>query len=100
MESGEYKQATHVLFDGEGYCCLGVACEVVGGFTPTANESSGLLLSGQSEEVMNKLKFYGSLGQGELGLSKSLAGYNDKGKSFKEIAAMIRANPEDWFKSE
>lgn len=28
LRSGKYKQTRKVLSDGEGYCCLGVACEV------------------------------------------------------------------------
>ena len=28
LRSGQYKQATHRLASSEGYCCLGVACEV------------------------------------------------------------------------
>lgn len=28
LESGDYPQTTGELFDGHGYCCLGVLCEV------------------------------------------------------------------------
>ena len=28
LRSDEYKQGFEALFDGEGHCCLGVACEV------------------------------------------------------------------------
>jgi hypothetical protein len=28
LRTGEYKQGQGLLFDGEGHCCLGVACEV------------------------------------------------------------------------
>jgi hypothetical protein len=31
LRSGEYKQTKHRLRDKEGYCCLGVACEVISG---------------------------------------------------------------------
>lgn len=30
LRSGEYKQAHFKLFDGIGYCCLGVACSISG----------------------------------------------------------------------
>jgi hypothetical protein len=30
LRSGKYQQATGVLYDGNGYCCLGVACDVLG----------------------------------------------------------------------
>lgn len=28
LESGEYSQATGALTDGQGFCCLGVLCEI------------------------------------------------------------------------
>lgn len=28
LRSGEYKQATHGLTDGTGFCCLGVLCDL------------------------------------------------------------------------
>lgn len=30
LKSGEYKQSHRVLYDGNGYCCLGVLCVVAG----------------------------------------------------------------------
>lgn len=30
LRSGKYKQANSVLYNGKGYCCLGVLCRVVG----------------------------------------------------------------------
>lgn len=30
LRSGKYRQARHKLYDGKGYCCLGVLCRVVG----------------------------------------------------------------------
>lgn len=29
LRSGEFKQTTHRLQDSQGYCCLGVACELL-----------------------------------------------------------------------
>ena len=36
LRSGNYKQTSNELFDGEGYCCLGVLCDVMleNGLTP------------------------------------------------------------------
>jgi hypothetical protein len=31
LESGEYSQAPNYLRSGEGYCCLGVACDLAAG---------------------------------------------------------------------
>ncbi len=30
LRSGKYKQTKEVLHDGDGFCCLGVLCEVLG----------------------------------------------------------------------
>lgn len=30
LRSGKYKQTQRVLYDGSGYCCLGVLCKVAG----------------------------------------------------------------------
>ena len=30
LRSGEFKQTRGRMFDGEGYCCLGVLCKVAG----------------------------------------------------------------------
>jgi hypothetical protein len=30
LRSGNYAQTTEVLRDNQGYCCLGIACEVMG----------------------------------------------------------------------
>jgi len=30
LRNGEYEQAHEKLFDGKGYCCLGVLCQVAG----------------------------------------------------------------------
>ena len=34
LRSGEYKQARLCLFNGEGYCCLGVLCKIAGREVP------------------------------------------------------------------
>ena len=30
LRSGKYKQCQKRLYDGEGYCCLGVLCKILG----------------------------------------------------------------------
>lgn len=41
LRSGEYQQARGTLFDGEGYCCLGVLCKVAG--LPIRPDGGGVL---------------------------------------------------------
>ena len=83
LESGRYKQTQENLeLDGR-YCCLGVLCKTMRIDPQTAKSSFDYELL--SESVLEK-----------VGLTKTeqgtLAGMNDNGKSFREIAAYIRAN--------
>lgn len=47
------------------------------------------------KEIFDKLKFRGNDGSGSFG--SSIAQLNDEDKTFKEIAAIIRANPSQYF---
>lgn len=95
LESGEYKQARKVLYDGEGYCCLGVLCRVAG----ATFEHSGLLFE-PPVLAGDRLDDGQCLNGGALfrfGIDDNeqtiLIGLNDgRCKSFKEIAAYIREN--------
>ena len=86
LESGEYKQGKTYLRDSEDkYCCLGVACEVMGVEKTYIGDTVrfGNCLVTLSERLMNK-----------LGIEKQshFIVMNDSGKSFKEIAQYIRDN--------
>lgn len=104
LESGEYKQTKGVLHDGVGWCCLGVACDVLG--IRHAKADGRYQFDGVTGELPSRA-------QGMLGLSHelpevwrvndddeeildSLAELNDTGKSFAEIAELLRQQPEDW----
>lgn len=104
LESGEYQQGSCQLFDGSSYCCLGVACCVMG------------LQKGANCFFAEGYPFGGDLAFGTyraLGLRTpsgrfatphndcySLIDMNDSGKyTFVAIAAYIRANPENVFES-
>lgn len=94
----------------EGYCCLGRACIVFGleelddgdGLSSFLGENVGL-----PRTITNLLRLYGDCGEFEtlvdIGDAESgstfhnLADFNDAGWSFKQIAAYIRANPENVF---
>jgi hypothetical protein len=116
LESGEYKQCTEALFDGTGYCCLGVADVVCLGrtFTRSTDHScffdnngntrvldsvgaemlgiettSGWITEVLQEEFYEAIRAAGYLGQ----YKSSLAAYNDDGATFAQIAAAIRKVP-------
>ena len=90
LRSGKYQQARGVLYDGDGYCCLGVAC-AVNGFKPT--EKYGYNYFGNSYQVLRgRQKTAIGLANeegmhGEDGVE--LTTLNDDGSTFKEIATII-----------
>ncbi len=115
LESGEFQQTCGCLHDAKGYCCLGVLCETVKRHTGTGKwEDLGDgtqrfvwndELGGQAYDVLpvNMLKAVGlkplimntspivEVGEsGQYGGKQNLAVLNDSGKSFKEIARLIR----------
>jgi hypothetical protein len=54
LESGQWPQTANMLYDGTGYCCLGVLCRVKGGeFTPRmfdVEDDEGNVTSQPSED--------------------------------------------------
>ncbi len=100
LRSGNYEQASGVLYDGKGYCCLGVLCDVMGlkpeqhdtNFSSeyTFGDESGVL----PPAVMEKAGIRFANG-GYAYARKALSHDNDRGKSFNEIADIIEANWKD-----
>jgi hypothetical protein len=86
LESGEYDQCTQALYDGVGYCCLGVYAKVVLGYDDEGIKSDETFTDGagpneiyrEIERTVNK----GCYGKGIR--------MNDSGESFIDIAKMIR----------
>lgn len=105
LRSGGHKQGRNFLFNGEGYCCLGVAC-VVAGLVPekstpreyksTAREYKFVDISAPTGKmwtlppsVREKLGFASE--NGTYDENKSLSDDNDRGKSFKQIANIVES---------
>lgn len=119
LESGEYQQTTEVLRDENGFCCLGIACDLsdTGHWVTFHNQSSYKVKETVHDNLpplqvwRDELHLYdenASFGRCLIekptdfeitpGISaKSLVRANDQGATFKEIAAFIRANPEEVF---
>ncbi len=98
LESGEYKQGAGALFNNDLYCCLGVACAVLG----MTRESNGKFTDAGGFAPINvqeAMRIDGGIGRinksTPLGEQKatSLAEANDQGVTFSEIAAFIRSSP-------
>jgi hypothetical protein len=99
LESGEYRQTVEKLHDDKGFCCLGVACEILD--IPSAKKGSTWMYDGcdvyASAEVVQKLHLHDSHGAlATFGLG-SLANMNDAGSTFAQIAKFIRENPDQVF---
>jgi hypothetical protein len=94
LRSGEYPQIQGQLRTGKGYCCLGIACDVI---DPTAwthdNDSCftatsfrhHFMTGNPDKEVRDKVH----LSEQD---SDRLAGMNDRGSTFAEIADYIEKN--------
>ena len=87
LRSGEYAQCDSVLYSGETdqYCCLGVACRIVNVDTVILNqvELPYMLGTHVPKALPEALHGHGHM------LSEYLAGLNDDGATFEEIADWI-----------
>lgn len=100
-------QAINTLEKDQGFCCLGVGAlcfQMETGLElplkPNGDYARGSLVC-EFETVQNWLGLWSSNGNprfgGVLGDDKSLAGHNDQGKSFREIAQFMLDYPEQYF---
>lgn len=104
LESGEYEQGQFALRNSaNGFCCLGVACDLYAEHVPDAPKwvnfrymGDGVILS---REVQEWFGFYDACGkfkdQFAIDGDTSLMELNDNGVDFKTIAGVIR---EHWEK--
>lgn len=94
LRSGNYEQGQEGLFYKEGnkekYCCLGVACSILGYQNVQLNDCSYINEPYYGASIENDKpseKFGLNIKQQEL-----LAYLNDQGISFNDIAAVIESN--------
>jgi hypothetical protein len=126
LRSGEYKQTDNALHKGDGYCCLGVACEVyahenggtwclpagradsdelgatfnppAGGY-PMFNIGRSDFLPSPVKEWLGLTSENGDFSPGKVGfLSCSLSRLNDSNWSFSDIADIIEIKQDILFK--
>lgn len=99
LESGRFKQGYGQLAQGDERCCLGVLCDravdagVIKNYTPDAAMLSWPVAKWAGLKWRNPEY---SLGLGQ-GMTRKLAVDNDRGKSFAEIAQIIRDNADTLF---
>ena len=88
LRSGKYKQGKKKLRVGDSYCCLGVACEVLGieGVKdPEGYYCYSNLFAVAPMRVVEALGLINEVGSRNDG-STNLTRLNDEGKTFEEIA--------------
>jgi hypothetical protein len=96
LRSGRYQKSTGTLNIRGGYCCLGVACDIL-------DPEQTMHPWRQSAYPPNCIRdAFGlstteGLFTGTGGVHKSLASLNDGGNSFAEIADIIESNPPGLF---
>jgi hypothetical protein len=108
LRSGEIRQATEILNDGEGRCCLGVLCDLAvadGVIEPAVYdevEQSWVYLDGEAQILPPVVASWAGIVAQKLidltnpvvtvegePLPSPLASLNDHGKTFAEIADLI-----------
>lgn len=110
LESGEYKQGKLRLRNSNNqFCCLGVACDI---FHKETSEGKWILTdqniyyfcidgeelsSGMPSKVCEYFGIKDSLGIYDSSYLSGLFNDNDTGKSFNEIADIIRSEPVGLF---
>lgn len=92
LESGKYKQGRGVLREGDCFCCIGVACDLL---DSAGWNEDGCYLGKIAYAPRNVFEAYGWNNANPAipfdGFSQSAADLNDEGRSFPEIAQGFRA---------
>lgn len=113
LRSGEFQQTTRKLSDGNGYCCLGVACEVYRRETGDGEwEQRGdtelpvLTFLGVWNVLPDPVRRWLGLSEesgdwkDENGEWRYLTNTNDHGATFAEIADIVESEPDQLFVKE
>jgi hypothetical protein len=104
LESGKYKQAKNNLRNSQGFCCLGVACDLYATatgrgqwnkpnwiFEAGSGESRNAVLPTVVADWFGLMDTNPDLVDPDTGQDHSSAFWNDTGFTFTKIAKMVRA---------
>lgn len=100
LRSGEYKQTKNYLKNNEGFCCLGVLCDL---YAKDAGVAwNGARFMGSFQTPPRVVLEWAALREPDgdhraAGMHTSLTARNDNGCSFSKIADIIESEPEGLF---
>ena len=98
LRSGEYRQSERALRTGDGYCCLGVACDLFDTNGWRSTDGGNWCYEAASERSVVNLPprvrdaYALASMEGKYQERRSLMHLNDTGHPFGEIADFIEAN--------
>jgi hypothetical protein len=90
LRSRKYKQTQGELHNSEGFCCLGVLCDLArkdGGDDWTVDDGFNRLYQDEVGALPGAMADFVSPGNRKI--LQHLAGLNDNDRTFREIAAVI-----------
>jgi hypothetical protein len=91
LRSGKYEQVESKLTNGEGYCCLGVACLVAG------KSNDNIMHDVNLTNFPEVKSFFGLRDNHGDYRENCLVDLNDDGTSFSDIADIIEREPPGLF---
>lgn len=99
LRSGKYPQTVGCLASSEGFCCLGVLCEVyqkdTGNLIEEINENGDYVYGWEDEFLPEPVAQWAEVGSEDpSACGAKLSSLNDNGMSFEEIASVIEKNIE------
>jgi hypothetical protein len=100
LRSGEFEQVRGALRKRDGYCCLGVACEVYRREHPNGPQWFGYYFDHRDDELPKRVQRWLGLrsSTGWRSNGPSLVSLNDRHRlSFSEIADYIESEPPGLF---
>jgi hypothetical protein len=101
LRSGKYEQAAQALRRGQGFCCLGVACDISGvgewsgaAYVVDTFDASASILPRAVRDWLGLAHVGAEYGDRDGIDGKQLTAKNDSGATFAELADIIESEPE------
>lgn len=96
LRSGDNKQITETLYKDGGYCCLGLACKIIGKSNSVIGRSGDVIPYSEAFDTMPNMLRGAADDENLVGILTSMndgtAEFSGDPKSFKQIANYIEKN--------